>query len=73
MEATLSQADNIPLIGQLSLSLQANPRAPYVASRAQVTSYCPVQIIAHNSTNVMQFVIADSLAWCDPKSVAMIT
>ena len=71
MEATLSQADNIPLIGQLSLSLQANPRAPYVASRAQVTSSCPVQIIAHNSTNVMQFVIADSLAWCDPKSVAI--
>ena len=71
MEATLSQADNIPLIGELSLSLNSNPRAPFVASRSQVTSYCPQNIITHQGTNVCQFVIADSLAWCDPKSVVI--
>ena len=71
MEATLSQASNVPLIGELALNLQANPRAPYVASRANVTSYCPQNIIHHNGTNVMQFTIADSLAWCDPKSVVI--
>ena len=71
MEATLSQTDNIPLIGELNLSLHANPRSPYVTNRAQVTSYCPQNLITHNGTNVMQFTIADSLAWCDPKSVAI--
>ena len=71
MESTLSQASNIPLIGELSLNLEANPHAPYVASRANVTSYCPQNIITHQGTNVMQFTIADSLAWCDPKSVVI--
>ena len=71
MEATLSQAENVPLIGELSLSLNSNPRSPYVASRSQVTSYCPQNIITHQGTNVMQFVIADSLSWCDPKSVCI--
>ena len=46
MEATLSQADNVPLIGELALNLQAHPRAPYVVSRIQVTSYCP-QMSSH--------------------------
>ena len=71
MEATLSQAENVPLIGELSLTLQSNPRAPYVASRNQVSSYCPQNVITHQGTNVLQFTIADSLAWCDPKSVAI--
>ena len=71
MEATLSSAENVPLIGELSLSLAANPRAPYVASRAQVTSYCQQNIIAHNSSNVLQFSLADSIAWLDPKSVVI--
>jgi hypothetical protein len=71
MEATLSQADNVPLIGELALTLQSQPRAPYVASRSQVSSYCPQNIVTHTGTNVMQFTIADSLAWCDPKSVAI--
>ena len=71
MEATLSQAENVSLIGELSLSLNSNPRSPYVASRSQVTSYCPQNVITHQGTNVMQFVIADSLSWCDPKSVCI--
>ena len=71
MEATLSQATEIPPIGELALTLNSNARAPYVNSRSQVTSYCPQNIITHNGTNVMQFTIADSLSWCDPKSVAI--
>ena len=71
MEATLSQAENVPLIGELSLSLAANPRAPYIVSRNQVTSYCQQNVITHNGTDVLQFNISDSLAWCDPKSVAV--
>ena len=69
MEATLSQADNIPLIGELALSLQSHPRAPYVVSRNQVTPYCPQNVITHQGTNVMQFTIASSDQWCDPRSV----
>ena len=71
MEATLSQAQNVPLIGELSLNLEANPRAPYAASRANVTSFCPQNVITHAGTNVMQFTIADSIVWCDPKSVVI--
>ena len=71
MEATLSQAENVPLIGELSLSLQSNPCAPYVVSRNQVTSYCQQNVITHNGTDVLQINISDSLAWCDPKSVAI--
>ena len=71
MEATLSQAENVPLIGELSLSLQSNPRAPYVVSRNQVTSYCQQNVITHNGTDVLQFNISDSLAWRDPKSLAV--
>ena len=69
MEATLSTADNVPLIGELALNLQANPRAPYVVSRNQVTSYCPQNVITHTGTNVMQFKLASSDQWRDPKSV----
>ena len=69
MEATLSAADNVPLIGELALSLQSQPRAPYVVSRNQVTSYCPQNVITHAGTNVMQFTLASSDQWMDPKSV----
>ena len=71
MEATLSQADNIPLIGELALNLQRHPRAPYVVSRNQVTSYCPQNVLTHVGTNVMQFTIASSDQWLDPKSVVL--
>ena len=67
MEATLSQADNVPLIGELALNLQAHPRAPYVVSRNQVTSYCPQNVITHQGTNVLQFSLASSDQWLDPK------
>ena len=69
MEATLSAADNVPLIGDLALSLQSQPRAPYVVSRNQVTSYCPQNVITHAGTNAMQFTLASSDQWMDPKSV----
>ena len=69
MEATLSAADNVPLIGELALSLQSQPRAPYVVSRNQVTSYCPQTVITHNGTNVLQFQLSSSDQWCDPKSM----
>ena len=42
-----------------------------MSNRAHVTSYCPQNVLTHNGTNVAQFVIADSLAWCDPRSVAI--
>ena len=71
MEATLSQAENVPLIGELSLSLASNPRAPYVVSRNQVTSYCQQNVITHNGTDVLQFNTSGSTEWCDPKSVAI--
>ena len=71
MEATLSQAENVPLIGELALSLASNPRAPHVASRNQVTSYCQQNVIQHQGTNVLTFNLADSISWCDPKSVAI--
>ena len=69
MEATLSAADNVPLIGELALSLQSQPRAPYVVSRNQVTSYCPQNVSQHDGTNVMQFTLASSDQWLDPKSM----
>ena len=71
MEANICQADSVPLLGELSLSLQSQPRAPYVASRAQVTSYCPQNVITHSGTSVAQFTIASSDQWCDPKSVCI--
>ena len=71
MEATVSQADSVQLIGELALTLQANPKAPDVTNKTAVSSFCLQNIITHNGTNVMQFTIADSLAWCDPKSVAV--
>ena len=40
MEAPLAESDIIPLIGELSLSLQSNPRAPYVVSRTHTESHC---------------------------------
>ena len=69
MEATLSEAQNTPLLGELSLSLQASPRAPFVSSRANVTSWCPQNVITHSGTNVMQVSIASSGHWLDPKSM----
>ena len=68
MEATLSQAENIPLIGELALSLSANPRAPYVVARNQATSYCQQNVVTHAGTNVVQLNLADSTGWLDPKS-----
>ena len=69
MEATLSQAESVPLLGELALNLQANPRAPYVVSRNQVTSYCPQNVITHTGTAIMQFTLASSDQWMDPKSM----
>ena len=63
MEATLSQASNVPLIGELALNLEAQPRAPYVSGRANITGCCPQDVITRKGTIVMQFTIADSLAW----------
>ena len=67
----MSQADNVPLVGELALSLASTPRAPYIASRNQVTAYCQQNVIHHQGTNVLTFNLADSQAWCDPKSVAI--
>ena len=71
MEATISMSDNIPLIGELAMSLQSSERAPYVASRNQVTSYSQANTITHQGTNVLSLSIADSLSWCEPRSVTI--
>ena len=67
----MSQADNVPLIGELALNLQANPRAPYVVSRNQVTSYSSVNKITHTGTNVLSLNLSSSDQWMDPKSVIL--
>ena len=53
MEATLSTADNTPLIGPLALNLD-DARAPYIISNTQTTSFCPQNIVTHNGTNVLE-------------------
>ena len=64
MEATLSQSDNTPLIGPLSLNLN-DARAPYIISNNQVTSFCPQNIVTHNGTNVLELNFASSDQWMD--------
>ena len=68
MEATLSQSDNTPLIGPLSLNLN-DARAPYIISNNQVTSFCPQNIITHNGTNALELKFASSGQWMDGRSL----
>ena len=68
MEATLSQADNVPLIGPLALNLN-EARAPYIISNNQVTSYCPQNIVTHNGTNILELNFSSSDQWLDPRSL----
>ena len=68
MEATLSTADNTPLIGPLSLNLN-DARAPYIISNNQTTSFCPQYIVTHNGTNVLELNFASSDTWMDPASL----
>ena len=67
MEATLSTADNVPLIGELSLNLN-DARAPYIISNNQTTSYCPQNICTHNGTNVLELNFSSSDTWMSPSS-----
>ena len=71
MEAPLAESDIIPLIGELSLSLQSNPRAPYVVSRTNTESHCAQNVITHQGVNVMSFTLASSDQWLDPKSMCI--
>ena len=68
MESTLSQSDNTPLIGPLSLNLN-DARAPYIISNNQVTSFCPQNIVTHNGTNVLELNFASSGQWMDGRSL----
>ena len=68
MEATLSSADNVPLIGNLALNLN-EARAPYIISNNQVTSFCPQNIVTHNGTNVLELNFASSDQWLSPASL----
>ena len=70
MEATLSQADNVPLIGPLALNLN-EARAPYIVSNNQVTSFCPQNIVTHNGTNVLELSFSSSDQWMDPRSLIL--
>ena len=68
MEATLSTADNVPLIGPLSLNLN-DARAPYIISNNQTTSYCAQNVVQHNGTNVLELSFSSSDTWMDPSSL----
>ena len=68
MEATLSQSDNTPLIGPLSLNLN-DARAPYMISNNQVTSFCPQNEIKHNGSNVLELSFASIDQWVDWRSL----
>ena len=68
MESTLSQADNVPLIGPLALNLD-EARAPYIISNNQVTSFCPQNIVTHNGTNVLELAFASSDQWMSGQSL----
>ena len=68
MEATLSTADNTPLIGPLSLNLN-DARAPYILSNNQTTSYCPLNTVTHNGSNVLELSFVSSDTWMDPASL----
>ena len=68
MEATLSQSDNTPLIGPLSLNLN-DARAPYIISNNQVTSFCPQNVVRHDGTNVLELNFASSDQWMDGRSL----
>ena len=70
MEATLSTADNTPLIGPLSLNLN-DARAPYIISNNQTTSYCPLQVVRADSSNVLELNFVSSDTWLDPASLVI--
>ena len=67
MEATLSSADNAPLIGPLALNLD-DARAPHIISNTQTTSFCPQNIATHNGTNVLELNFSSSDQWVDGSS-----
>ena len=68
MEATLSQSDNTPLIGPLSLNLN-DARAPYIISNNQVTSFRLQNVVRHDGTNVLELKFASSDQWMDGRSL----
>ena len=70
MEATLSTADNTPLIGPLALNLD-DARAPYIISNTQTTSFCPQNICIHNGTNVVELNFSSSDQWMDGSSLVI--
>ena len=70
MEATLSTADNTPLIGPLALNLD-DTRAPYIISNTQTTSFCPQNIVTHNGTNVLELNFSSSDQWMDGSSLVI--
>ena len=64
MEATLSTADNTPLFGPLALNLD-DARAPYISSNTQTTSFCPLNTVTHNGSNVLELNFSSSDQWMD--------
>ena len=70
MEATLSTADNTPLLGELSLNLN-DARAPYIISNNQTTTYCPHNQVTHNGTNILELNFSSSDTWMDPASLIL--
>ena len=70
MEATLSTADNTPLIGPLSLNLN-DARAPYIISNNQTSSFCPLQVVRADSSNVLELNFVSSDTWLDPASLVI--
>ena len=70
MEATLSTADNTPLIGPLALNLN-EARAPYVISNSLATSFCPLQVVRYDSSNVLELNFVSSDTWMDGSSLVI--
>ena len=70
MEATLSTADNAPLVGPLALNLD-DAWAPYIISNTQTTSFCPQNICTHNGTNVLELNFSSSDQWMDGSSLVI--
>ena len=64
MEPVLATASDVPLLGEISLSVA--PTAPYVSSRNLATTYCATPSCSYQTCNVINLQIGSATQWMDP-------
>ena len=64
MEPALATTSDVPLLGEISLSVA--PTAPYVSSRNLSTVYCATPSCSYQTCNVINLQIGSATQWMDP-------